>query len=200
MWSKLLAVALVGVLAAGGAFVNALWGPRARARKRLATGNRRIADGELVTVIGKVRALGRLEAPLSGRPCVAFEAVAQLKSQGVVTDRLVDNAMTPFELVTADGVILVDGIRVDFGLAATPIIPRRIEREQRFLSARDFHPAAARTTSFDEIAVADGDTISVHGMAVVEAAPAAAERGYRDSALRVRIVAHPKHPLTIAGA
>jgi len=68
--------------------------------------------------------------------------------------------------------------------------------EQSFV-ARHSQPAAlARDSAFEEVVIAVGDRIRVQGLALVEAHDAG-ERLYRDGVRRVRIVAHPGHPLTI---
>ena len=196
---KLIVVAIAGVFAGAAGIANALWGPRARARQRLARGTAKIGDREIVTVVGKVRPLEELEAPLSGRTCVAFESIARIYDGRNYLGQVVERAMVNFELETADGLVRVEGEQAEVALDPSPLIPRKIEREAKFLASHSRSPEYARGAGFDEVVIQEGDKVAVQGMAVLEQSPEG-ERGYRDAPLRVRIVAHPEHPLTIGKA
>lgn len=203
---KLIAVVCVGAVGAIGAVVNALWGPRARARRRLAAGSCAIADHAIVTLTGTVRAIGEpLVAPLSGRRCVLHSSLGRV-FEDTAHNRLFiaidERVMRPFELETRDGKVLVDGIEAELAIPRSPLIPRRLEREIEFLEAHNQPRSYLRYTVFEELVVASGDRIAVQGMAVVEADRSeAAERGYRDDApIRIRLIAHADHPLTIGRA
>jgi hypothetical protein len=178
-------------------------GRRARARHRLRSGATQIRDHDVVTLVGTVRPLAtQLTAPISNRACVCFEVVARVFNVGLGTHRelaatIEERKLAPFELVTTDGVVQVDGESADVVLPVVPLIPRRLEREIAFLEEHGLAADDAPTASFDEIVVAAGDRIAVHGVAIVEHAHAADERGYRDAPTRIRIVAHGEHPLTI---
>jgi hypothetical protein len=199
----LIASALIG---AGARMVVGARPSNRAAKQRLRKGSTNVVDGEVVTLVGRVRPLERhLEAPLSGRTCVAFEASARLYDSQVgnapplYRETVVERAMVPFELVTSEGPVLVDGTSAEVALPAVPLIPRRLEREVAFLEAHARSAQYALTTTFDEVIAGEGDKLAVHGRAIVEQVPNdTAERGYRDAApTRVRIVAHENHPLTI---
>ena len=199
---KLVVVVAAAVVAGVGGVVNAIWGPRARAARRLARAPRTFIEGEVVTLVGKVRSrTDTLVAPLSGRPCVAFEAHACLYRGRERGESFAERGTTAFELDTRDGVVTVessDDEALTFALVPIPIIPRRLEREQAFLEARGRSGLEASTAGFEEIVVEPGDEIAVQGVATVEhPADEPGERGYRDAAKRIRLVAHPQHPLTI---
>ena len=207
---KLIAVACSLVVAGFGAVGNALWGPRARARKRLDAGTKTtIADREIVTLTGVVRAHGDLlEAPLTGIPCVLYEAVGRVYGELVgrnarnIEAEVVEQKLVPFELETADGIVLVAADTADVELPRIPCIPRRMDRERTFLRERGQSAEQIRHAGFDELRIVPGDKIRVQGMAIVEIDPSATtERDYRaDVPRRIRLVPHPDHPLTIGRA
>jgi hypothetical protein len=207
---KVIAVICSAVVAGFGAIGNALWGPRARARKRLDRGERTtIADREIVTLTGVVRARGELlEAPLTGTPCVLYEAVGRVYS--AVANRnsrdleaeVFEQKLVPFELETADAIVLVECETAEVELPRLPCIPRRIDRERTFLLERGQSAETIRYAGFDELRIIPGDKIRVQGMAIIEVDPGSgSERGYReDAARRIRLVPHADHPLTIGRA
>ncbi len=207
---KLLIALIGGMVAAGGAIANALWGPRARARKRLDAGTRTtIADREIVTLTGVVRAIGELlEAPLTGLPCVLFEAVGRVYGETVgrnarnVEAEVTEQKLIPFELVTPEGVVRVEAEHAEVELPRIPCIPRKIDRERTFLLEHGQSAEMIRYAGFDELRIVPGDKIRVQGMAIVELDPGdGAERGYREDApRRIRLVPHAEHPLTIGRA
>ena len=207
---KLIAVICTAVVAGFGAIGNALWGPRARARKRLDGGKRTtVADREIVTLTGRVRARGELlEAPLTGTPCVLYEAVGRVYSGAVhrnsrdLEAEVVEQKLVPFELETADGIVLVECETAEVELPRLPCIPRKIDRERAFLVERGQSAEQIRYAGFDELRIVPGDKIRVQGMAIVEQDPTATdERGYREDApRRIRLVPHAEHPLTIGRA
>lgn len=72
-------VGISGIFGLMYAVQTAAFGPRAQARRRLREASRELADGAVVTLIGKVVAQHKvLEAPLSGRSGVAFSASARI--------------------------------------------------------------------------------------------------------------------------
>jgi len=208
---KLLIALVAGTIAAVGAIGNALWGPRARARKRLDAGTTTtIADREIVTLTGIVRALGELlEAPLSGKPCVLYAAFGRVyettgptltrRAQTNLVATVTEVKLVPFELETPDGLVRIEGESAEIEIPPGPLIPRKIERERQFLLAHGESGELVRGAGFEELALAPGAKIRVQGMAIVELDPAGGgERGYREHApRRIRLVAHENHPLTI---
>ena len=181
-------------------------GPQARARRRLAAGTSTVADRSIVTLTGTVRsAAAPLTAPLSGRSCVAYHSVATLYDTRPRHRRVVatieEARLTGFELeLTRDGtVVMIDGDRADLVEHPSPIVPRDLGAEQRFVM-RHGHPVElVRGGGFEEATVALGDQVRVQGLALIEAHPPA-EQGYRDGVMQIRIVAHAAHPLTIGRA
>jgi hypothetical protein len=204
-------IALVAALFAGiGAIGNALWGPRAQARKRLDAGKTTtIVDREIVTLTGIVRALGELlEAPLSGKQCVLYAAFGRVietkgatltsRAQTTLLASVTEVKLVPFELETPDGIVRIDEEAVEIEIPPDPLIPRKIERERQFLLAHGQTGELVRGSSFEELALVPGTKIRVQGMAIVELDPApGGERGYREDARRIRLVPHENHPLTI---
>jgi hypothetical protein len=206
MWLWSLPTFIVGVLVGcvrGIRAVHArLTGPVARTR-RLARGTTAIVDREVVTVEGTVRTTATaLTAPLSGRPCVAYHAVATLYDvvlgSRLIVGKIDEHRLMPFELVLErdGGTVTIDGDRAELAEAPRPLIPRKIELEEDFVARHDRPAELARYGGFEEAVIAVGDRVRVQGLALAEADAVAAQL-YRDGAPRIRIVAHPEHPLTI---
>lgn len=200
MWLSIKALLLIVVAIGSGlaTALNAVFGPRARARKRLRSAPRELTDGAAVTLTGVVRAKAAMvTAPLSGREVVAFSAMARIyagsgRSREVV-DRVHQQQMVDFVLDTADGPVEIEAARAELELPPEPIIPRKLAREQAFLAAAGC-TASARDVGFDEIAIMPGATISVHGVVRIEAAPS---EDYRATSTRIVLSSHPAHTLTI---
>jgi hypothetical protein len=200
-----LIAAVIAVVAAGVRAtrdVRARLTERKRARK-LAQGTTAIADREVATVEGTVCApAAPLTAPLSGRSCVAYHAVATLYrvelGKRIPVSTIEEHRLTPFALeITRGGeTVTIDGDRAELAELPRPLIPRKLDLERSFVARHSQPPALARDSGFEEVVIAVGDRIRVQGLALVEAHEAA-EQLYRDGVLRVRIVAHPGHPLTI---
>jgi hypothetical protein len=155
---------------------------------------------------GVVRAASAaLTTPLSGRPCVAYHAVAMLYGSRlrhrVVIATIEEHRLTRFELeLPTDGmVVVIDGDRADLVEHPGPTVPRDLQLERRFV-VRHGHPTElASYGGFEETTIAVGDRIRVQGMAVVEAQPLG-EQGYRGGTTEIRLVAHAAHPITIGRA
>lgn len=207
---KLIAVICSCVVAGVGAVGNALWGPRARARKRLDAAKRTtIADREIVTLTGVVRSAGELlVAPLTGIECVLYESAGRVYGELVarnsrdVMAEVLEQKLVAFVLETAEGMVRVEAETAEVELPRIPCIPRKLDRERTFLLAHAQSAEQIRYAGFDELRIIPGDKIRVQGMAIVELDPGdGAERGYRENApRRIRLVPHAEHPLTIGRA
>lgn len=175
---------------------------RARGRARMARGATTLADGELVTLRGTVRALEQtLVAPLSGTVCVLHRSAARIVdgfgpiSQSGGEIARVD--MVDFVLETRDGEVIVTGRTAEVTIRPGRVVPRQMEREAAFLAAHGVL-AHAKQMSCDEVVIEPGAKIVVHGVARVVTTPGdGGERGYRDVATKTRLVGDEAHPLTI---
>ena len=189
----------VGLSGLATAIHAAVLGPRAKARKRLRQASRELVDGAVVTLTGKVVARSKvLEAPLSGRDGVAFSSNARIyttKRPPAIAAQIDEAMMVEFELETKDGKLVVSEGDVVIEFPPDPIIPRKIEREQRFLDAHGYGHVHAGSVGFDEVVITAGMKISVHGAVRVEAAPG--EATYRETGKKIVLAAPPGHPLTI---
>jgi hypothetical protein len=169
---------------------------------RLAQATTAIGDREVVTVEGTVCAPSTpLTAPLSGRSCVAYHAVAKLYRVEARTTTLLgtidEHRLVPFDLESAGGgTVTIDGDRAELAELPRPLIPRKLDLERSFLGRHRQPAELARRSGFEEAVIAIGDRIRVQGLALVESHEVR-EQLYRDDARRTRIVAHPAHPLTI---
>ena len=187
--------ALVSVV---GGIHRVLYGPRARARKRLRDAPRELTDGAVVTLTGVVRAKGEmLTAPLSGREAVAFSSTARIYAGEGYYRHLADSfhqqQMVDFVLETKDAIVEIESAAAELEYAPEPLIPRKIEREQAFLRAAGSN-VHARSASFDEVVIAPGMKISIQGVVRIEIAGA---ESYRETGKRIVLAGHPAHPLTI---
>ncbi len=203
------ALIVVGVVG----LVSALNRTRTRAalRAKIAAAPSEFEDNALVTFVGTVKAIGEpLIAPLSGKPCVAYRAVARtyaLRSGPSMLSRavggssrkldqeVIDVEMTPFVLATKSGDVLVEGTTCELLLPMLPLIPRKLELEQSFLdrAGLDTH---ARNAGFNECRVEMAAKIKVHGVSRSELATAG-ETGFREAPTQIRISGDDAHSLTI---
>lgn len=180
---------------------------RARARRRMLDGAHSVADRSLVTMTGTVRLIGEpLLAPLSGTACVAHRSRARMyaHNSSAFARRLIGEearvASIPFALVTSDGELIVDGKHVELAIRPRAVQVREIAREIAFLREVGLTKDPANT-SFDEVVIAAGMQITVHGIAQVETTAAAAgEVEYREAPSRTRLIGDEHHPLTISEA
>lgn len=193
---------VVIVVTGATAVYTAVFGPRARARRRLAAGTSTLEDNTIVTLTGTVRALATLEAPLSGTPCVAFVAVGVATHGGRYDERtrISTQEIVPFELVTDAGTVRVEATKAEIALEPRSLIPRKIDRQAKFLVAHGFDARMVRTSSFQQASISDGDKVAVQGLALIEQAPPSDAQGYRETERTIRLVAHESHPLTIGPA
>jgi hypothetical protein len=162
-----------------------------------------IEDNAPATIIGRVKAIGEpLEAPLSGKPCVAFAARARTLVRSSVGNRWHCTAehgelrLVPFVLVTRSGDVVVDSQFIDLIDQPTPLLPRRLDRQSAFLAKLDV--TSGQRFSFDEVIVEPGMKIVVKGIAQIEVDPApTGESGFRDTPTRIRLTGDEARPLTI---
>ncbi|NVB84770.1 MAG: hypothetical protein HOV81_40750 [Kofleriaceae bacterium] len=175
---------------------------RAEARRRLGQGVDALREGERVAITGTVHAIdAHISAALSGKPCVCYLALADIYWRNELGafehDREVrESAMTSFVLDTKHGRIVIDGDHATVELPAAPVIPRRIELERAFLGRHLTGPGTRIGRDLREIAIEEGDRISVAGVVAVTRDDSA-EHGYRDAPMKMRLVADEKFPLTI---
>jgi len=147
-------------------FLVQIWRPRARRRNGTVT----IVDRQRVTLTGTVRPTGALlVAPLSGKPCVAYEARALM---GELLGEVVERRMISFELETGAGVLIVDGIEADLVVPRDPLIPRQLDRETAFLVAHVGGALDLESTSFEERRIEAGREVAIQGVIVVGSTPA----------------------------
>lgn len=167
---------------------------RRRAEARLDSGLGKFTEGETATVVGKVRAEGTIEAALSGKACVAYEARLRARRYGVaVAPELVRKVMVPFVLETESGSVRVDGDTFELSLPVVPLIPRNLAREA--VLAQSFGiEAGMHEISCDEVRVEPGQRVAVHGVVAIDTTPG---EGYREAGRRITLLPHPEHALTI---
>lgn len=90
----------------------------------------------------------------------------------------------------------IDGDRAERAELPRPLIPRKLHLEQNFVARHEQRAELARDSGLEEVVIAVGDRVRVQCQAIVET-DIAREQLYRDQARKIRIVAHPDHPLTI---
>src|SRR5512138_219629 len=177
--------------AVGLAIANQIWGPRARARRRLASASAALADNAFATLTGRVEALDTTTvAPLSGRGCVAYRVSCTifLGRKPVRTRDVSKTELVSFVLVTSAGRVVVEGDHAEVLVPAPPLIPRPYGREMEFLVENGEPSDHAADASFEEAVVRHGDRVTVHGFV----------RKLDDT--RYQLTAHEETPITIAAA
>jgi molybdopterin-binding protein len=208
----LVACLIVGVIA-GGAFAvmrigAAAGGDDARAaalegaRTRLAAGARELRDRELATVVGVVRAAEPLEAPLSGRACVAYSALLRVDVPGTPGRPIEERAACAFELEVGEAryaVVTTAGGAVEIAQPLDPIIPGDRERNARFVAKAKVKRVITVGAAYEAV-VAVGARVAVSAMVMRERAVATGEAGYRDEADVVKLVDSDGVPIVIGPA
>ena len=89
----------------------------------------------------------------------------------------------------------VETASVELEFPPEPLIPRKLEREQAYLAAGGHGNVLARESGFDEIVIAPGMKVSVHGAVRVEVEQG--ESTYRETGKKIVVTAPPGLPLTI---
>jgi len=186
-WPALLVFAIGGLALVGAVvkFVEASYS-RPRPARAQPSGLATVEDRSIVTITGTVcKAKDTLEAPLSARTCVAWEVHANLfeRSRALIA-QIAEQQMVPFELLTAQGVVQVDGTEADSAIPPSPVIPRHHEREAKFLREHGRDIALIHTSDFQELTICEDMLIAVQGMAIVEGST-------------IRLVANGEQPLQI---
>lgn len=158
-----------------------------------------VQEGEFVKLTGQIQhAADSLTAPLSGRTCVAYIAIAQAWRARRVphpTANAREMKIAPLVLVLRDGEVMIEGECV-VELRTAAVSPRAPERELAFLATRKL-ASYLPSTRFAEAVVHAGDRIWVSGVLLRNHA---GEHGYRDLPQRMRLVGMPGRPLTIGRA
>jgi hypothetical protein len=147
----------------------------------------RSAVGSTVIAIGRVRTIEdrELDAPLSGRPCVAYSARVYRGSIDAPGWGVVN--VTPFRIEREDGsTVLVDATQhVEFRFPPLPLPPDAPERCDAFAVALGLHPKVRKHGTYEEIIVLEDMRIAVRGVVV--------ENGEQP-----RISGTPQRPILIA--
>jgi hypothetical protein len=172
-------------------------------RRRRLRANPPLVDLAPVTLTGVVRAAGPLlTAPLSGRPCLAYQARARLFDPirpGHVIAAPTAIEMTPFVIVTPRGEVRVPAQPIAFAIAAATVIDRDADRERAFLTGHGVSAELHLGAGLDEVRLLPGATVVLAGMIRLERAHAdTGERGFRDDApLEPHLVGAGDAPLTL---
>ncbi|HSN27427.1 MAG TPA: hypothetical protein VLT45_14130 [Kofleriaceae bacterium] len=156
------------------------------------------AEGEEVTVSGIVRADDTIAAPLTGEYCVAHVTHArvwdQLDAFGQLVDDILIANLHPFTLETGGEPVHVAGGTFYVAIKPVDIYPRPAEGAA-LLRLRDLE-RYLRSTFFDHVLVKVGEWITVRGV-VSREIDLEAERGYRETAVRTRLVGYAGRPLEV---
>lgn len=165
------------------------------ASKRLAAGPRQLVDGEIVTLVGTVKSIDLLTAPITGRRCVALHVKAFMGSRW-----LTRFAMTEFILETEHGPVLVEHYP-EAGMAVTAQrVKPTFEVASRFLFSQGRSWHEAKIASFEEQVIEPGDRIAVYGAIAVEATAPEGESTFRTEAQMLRLRGTPKVHVTLGHA
>lgn len=130
-----------------------------------------LADGELARVVGKADLLHRgLAAPLSGRPCVAWQVSVWQPLSGRAWQKVLDRqAQVPFAVLDGTGRAVIDTSRVASYAAVDheerAAHPGELSAAARaFLAQHGLRPAARGTLHLKESALTRGEWTVVVGL------------------------------------
>lgn len=202
-------VLMLGVVVVVLAVAVALWwfsADQVARRAMLQTPRSAIADaqdGQVVRVVGVVEAEATVEAPISGRPCVAWRVKVEEKQRsnnGTRWDTVIDDHdEVAFSVVEGDARALVRPLRVHAvleqdGHATSGFLDDATPRLEAFLAARGRSSTGLvfnRTMRYREGVVEPGELVAVVATARWERDPDRGPRagdGYRDAKLPQRLV------------
>ena len=178
---------------------------RRRLRKSAAKRIQELADDELAKVVGRARPVGDLvDAPISGRPCIAF-AVSVIVHGHNSSKTIRETGGAPFVLEDDSGRALVDPTDAQISLeSATHVqagtIDDPIPSAAELLVRHGARLGGFRDVFYREAVILDGDKLAVLGAGTREpdpdAPPAESYRG--DPKTRLRLTSSRKYPLWIS--
>lgn len=194
MWA-LIFLGTIGGLVTAIIVGNARSKPRAflEAQRQLALGPPKLVDGAVVTLVGTVKPIDLLTAPISRRSCVALHVKAFMGAEW-----LTRFAMTRFVLATDQGDVVVE--HFPEAKLALPILRLQppYDVAERFLTGVGRSPFLAIKAVFEEQVVEPGDRVAVYGVVRTELeVPDGGEVGFRDSKTVVRLTGDASHPLAM---
>ena len=170
-------------------------------------------EGAPARIVGRVEDGERLIAPLSGRPCVFYQAIVEQYhsngKSGSWRTIIREERGIPFALDDGTGRALIDplGARLAVEKDSTTrsgSFDDATETEEAFLARHGVQSKGwmfNKKLRYREGALEIGETIAVCGLAVREPDPDAVARasGYRDALpTRLRLTSSPKLPLLIS--
>ncbi|HEY4180380.1 MAG TPA: hypothetical protein VGM90_26235 [Kofleriaceae bacterium] len=160
-----------------------------------------VADGSMVRVIGTVRMLEQLVAPLSGRPCVAYRTVCKLQGavgthEAQAAGDLVQEQTAMFALDRpGDSPVIIDGSHVRIDIPSLPFGAMSGAAREQFLTSRNVSIRYATYANWTEQVVEVGAQVSVAGTVMHDGGNPG--EMYRDGGAQVRMVGNAQFPLTI---
>lgn len=214
------ALVVLGAVAAGAVIAASfLWNEKARIRRELRSAPRiaigHLEEGRTGRLVGKVGDGQTLQAPLTGRSCVFYEAtVEQYRSSGksgAWKEVAREVRGVPFVLDDGTGRAIVDPsgarVAVDIDMTtrsgtfddATPV-------EEEFLARHGLRSAGwvfNKSLRYREGVIEIGETIAVMGRGIREPDPAAVAKvgGYRSGPpTRLRLGGSARHPILLSDA
>lgn len=156
-------------------------------------------EGEETTVTGIVRADDTIAAPLTGEYCVIHVTHARvwdhLDVAGVLVEDILVGRLYPFILETGGEPVHVSADAFSVEIKRFDVYPPPLVAEA-LLRTRGLE-RYVRSTFFDHVLIRAGEHITVKGV-VAREADHVGEHGYRDTAVRTRLVGYAGHPLTIS--
>ena len=205
-------VAIGAIAAFGGRIswvaVQRAWEPGSGRKRLLAEQSlaRELPEGRSARVTGVVRpSADLLEAPLSGRRCVAFRTRVDVRMW--LIRRMINNVpgiverseVRDFEIECDDGaVVTIAGSHVLLDLDPLVLPPLNDPRRAAFLREHRIH-APIPPDDFEEVVVEPGARVTVAGQLLLDgAAPQPGqELGFREHAHHRRLVGNKQHPILI---
>ena len=159
-----------------------------------------IAEGERVTLHGRVRLLGEaLVAPFSGELCVAHLSRARVfTALDHIGDHITDLEFfecAPFVLDAPEGSVLITERPSLVALEPEALAFVEPARILSFLRPRNL-AAYGRSTFFEHVLVRNGDRVTMAGVVTRELA-AGSESSFRELDVHTRLTGYGDYPLTL---
>lgn len=204
MWAVLAMVGAFTAVAVGYAHFTGEERVRRTLRRAPPTAISAMREDVRGKIVGRVHAVDELlEAPITGRRCVAYMIRIVPQDQSTSPSALHESKAVRFVVDDGSGRALVDPTNARLAIGGgTETQAGTLEdmpiRLAMLLEQRGTHPS--RRMLFREAVIVDGESIAVLGAGTREpdpdAAPAASYRG--EPATRLRLTSSAKHPLVIS--
>ncbi len=158
-----------------------------------------IPDGAFVRIVGTVRPMSTVTAPLSGRACVAYRTTitTEVVVFGTTTKHETSEVfdMAPFVIERPEGPVVVDGSYAQLHLPPLPWNQLSSNNRERFVMSRGLNIREAARSEFTETVIEAGMQVCVAGCVVTDGGGPGAQ--YRAPTSQPRLIGNAQAPILI---